>query len=45
MPATGQNSRPIKFAGEKVVVRGRVLEKDGCRAIVIAVVEPAPAGE
>lgn len=45
MPATGQNPRLMKFAGEKVTVRGKVLEKGGSRAIVIAAIEPAPAGK
>ena len=35
-PATGQNSRLLKFAGQKVVITGKIYERDGSHAIVIA---------
>jgi hypothetical protein len=35
MPAAGQNERLMKFAGDKVVVKGRVFERGGSHAIVI----------
>ena len=43
MPATGQNARLIKFAGQKVTVTGKVFERSGSRALVIERIEPAPA--
>jgi len=35
MPATGQNERLMKFAGERVVIRGKVFERGGAHALVI----------
>jgi hypothetical protein len=34
-PATGQNSKLLPFAGQKVSVTGKVYERGGSRAIVI----------
>lgn len=36
LPASGQNSRLLPFAGKRVVVSGTVYEKGGSQAIVIA---------
>lgn len=36
LPASGQNSRLLPFAGKRVIVSGSVYEKAGSRAIVIA---------
>jgi hypothetical protein len=44
MPATGQNERLMKFAGEKVAVKGKVLERGGSHAIVIEEINTAPSG-
>lgn len=41
MPATGQNERLIKFAGQKVSVQGTVYKKGGSHAIVIEKIEAA----
>jgi len=38
MPAKGQNERLMEFAGKRVVVRGKVYQRAGSRAIVIAMV-------
>lgn len=45
MPATGQNSRLMKFAGQKVIANGKVFERSGSRAMVIEKVEAAPASK
>ena len=45
MPATGQNSRLMKFAGRKVIANGKVFERSGSRALVIEKIEAAPAGK
>ncbi len=42
MPATGQNSRLMKFAGQKVIASGKVFARSGSRAMVIEKVEAAP---
>lgn len=34
-PATGQNSKLLPFAGDKVTVSGKVYERGGSKAIVI----------
>lgn len=34
-PAKGQNSRLMKFAGKKVMVTGRVYDRNGAHALVI----------
>ena len=38
MPAKGQNERLIEFAGKRVVVSGKVYQRAGSRAIVIATI-------
>jgi len=43
MPASGQNARLMKFAGGKVVIRGKVFERGGSHAIVIEEINAAPA--
>jgi hypothetical protein len=45
MPATGQNSRLVKFAGQKVIANGKVFERSGSRALVIEKVAAAPASK
>ena len=45
MPATGQNQRLMKLAGQKVTARGRVFERGGSRALVIEQIEAAAAGK
>ncbi len=42
MPATGQNGRLIKFAGEKVTIHGSVFERGGSHALLIETIEVAP---
>jgi len=42
MPATGQNERLMKFAGEKVKVTGKIYERNGSRALVIEKIELVP---
>ena len=44
MPATGQNQRLMRFAGEKVRARGKVFERGGSRALVIEHIETASTG-
>ncbi len=41
MPATGQNDRLMKFAGQKVTAIGKVFERGGSRALVIEKIEAA----
>jgi len=45
VPATGQNSRLMEFAGKRVSVTGEVLEKGGSHALIIEKVELAPSAE
>ena len=45
MPATGQNDRLMKFAGQRVAASGSVYEKGGSHALVIEKIEAAPAGK
>ncbi len=45
MPATGQNQRLMKFAGERVIASGEVFEKGGSRALVIEKIEAEVAGK
>lgn len=45
IPATSQNSRLLKFAGRKVIVTGKIYERDGAHAIVINTVEAEGAGK
>ncbi len=39
MPAIGQNERLLKFAGRRVVVTGKIYERNGGHALVIDTVE------
>ena len=41
MPATGQNERLMKFAGQRVIAAGRVFERGGSRALVVEKIEGA----
>ena len=34
-PAKGQNGRLMRFAGKKVIVTGKIYDKNGARALVI----------
>lgn len=45
MPATGQNQRLMKFAGQRVTVRGKVFEKGGSQALVIEQIEVERTGK
>ncbi len=45
MPATGQNGRLMKFAGERVIVRGKVFERGGSHAVVIDEINEEPAAK
>ena len=45
MPATGQNARLMDFAGERVVVSGKVFERGGSHAIVIEEIKAALAAK
>lgn len=38
-PSSGQNSKLLPFAGEKVVASGRVYDRGGSKALVIAKIE------
>jgi len=42
-PSSGQNSKLLPYAGEKVTVRGKVYERGGSRAIVIDHIDAEPA--
>ena len=39
-PSSGQNSRLLPFAGDKVTATGKIYERGGSQAIVIAKIEP-----
>jgi hypothetical protein len=39
MPATSQNEKPLPFAAQRLVASGKVYERGGSRALVIAKVE------
>ena len=39
-PATGQNEKLMKFAGQKVTAKGKVFQRGGSSAIVIESMEP-----
>jgi hypothetical protein len=41
-PASGQDEKLMEYTGKRVSVTGKVCEKGGSRAIVIAKVEKAP---
>ena len=45
MPATGENLRLMKFAGQRVIANGKVFERSGSRALVIEKIEAAPASK
>jgi hypothetical protein len=45
MPATGQNQRLMRFAGQKVVVKGKVFERGGSHAVIIEDVGQVPAAK
>jgi len=45
MPATGQNSKLLPFAAQKVTVSGKVYERGGSKAIVIDHIEPQAASK
>ena len=45
MPATGQNERLMKFAGEKVIVSGKVFTRGGSHALTIEEIQVSPAGQ
>ena len=38
-PAQGQNDRLIEFAGKRVAVTGRIYQRAGSRAVVIATIQ------
>jgi hypothetical protein len=38
-PAQGQNERLLEFAGKMVTVKGKVYQRGGSRAVVIATIE------
>jgi len=38
MPAKGQNERLLEFAGKRVIVTGKIYQRAGSRAIVIATI-------
>ena len=42
MPATGENLRLMKFAGQRVIASGKVFERSGSRALVIEKIEAVP---
>jgi hypothetical protein len=41
-PATGQNPKLLKFAGERVTATGKTFDRGGSRAIVIEKIAPEP---
>jgi type 1 fimbria pilin len=44
-PSSGQNSKLLPFAAQKVTVSGKVYERGGSRAIVIEHIEPQAASK
>jgi type 1 fimbria pilin len=42
-PVTGQNSKLLTFAADKVTVTGKVYQRGGSKAIVISKISPAKA--
>jgi len=42
-PSSGQNSKLLPFAGDKVTATGRIYERGGSKAIVIEKIEPQGA--
>lgn len=45
MPATGENLRFMRFAGQRVIASGKVFQRSGSRALVIEKIEAAPASK
>lgn len=45
IPATEQNSRLLPYAGQEVVVKGKVYAKGGSRAVVIESISAAAKGK
>lgn len=45
MPATGQNEKLMKYAGQMVTAKGKVFERGGSHAMVIEEIEAAPASK
>jgi hypothetical protein len=41
-PATGQNEKLVKFAGEKVTATGKLFDRGGSHALVIENIEQMP---
>ena len=44
-PSSGQNSKLLPFAGEKVVASGKVYQRGGSKAMVIEKIEAQAAGK
>lgn len=44
-PATGQNPKLLKFAGERVTVKGKIFERGGSRGIVIEKIALEPTAK
>lgn len=44
-PSSGQNSRLLPFAGDRVTVTGKTYQRGGSKAIVIEKIEPQAAGK
>ena len=44
-PSSGQNAKLLPFAGEKVTASGRIYERGGSKAIVIATIEAQAAAK
>lgn len=40
-PSSGQNAKLLPFAGDKVTATGKVYDRDGSKALVIAKIEAA----
>lgn len=45
IPAIGENQRLMKFAGQRVIAKGKLFERGGSHALVIKEIAPAPAGK
>lgn len=45
MPATGQNEKLVKYAGQMVTAKGKVFERGGSHAIVIEEIGAAPTSK
>lgn len=44
-PSSGQNSKLLPFAGDKVTVTGKTYQRGGSKAMVIEKIEPQAAGK